>query len=190
MPNIFRDHIAPKETDYVERTTNIRFFPKLSKVLHFFSYFCHINMLIMKKILQVLGSVVYTYLFYVIMYLVTVYPFMWFVGLSVLSVFWKIVFIVIFAGLVQGLINLIQAYALLPYVWLLKDNIVATCISIVLLVGCFAWGIFIIWKDLAGNGFWMIVVAVVASLLLIEVIVSTVIPMIGCYTGTIQEGGE
>ena len=95
--------------------------------------------------------------------------------------------IFVFAGIIQALITTVQVFATMPYVWLLKENIVATILSIGILAVNLVLNAINVWKGCVGNGFWMIVLAIIISVLLIEVLIGSFTAMIQCYTGAISE---
>lgn len=137
----------------------------------------------MKQVAQVIGSILYSFLFSALMYVLMVWPLVWIIGLSP---FWMFVVLFLFAGIIQGIITLIQVYATLPYAWLLKRNLLATILSIGILVVLIIRSIVFVWKTCVGNGFGMILFAIVASVLLIEVVLGTIPNMLKCYNEEIS----
>ncbi len=137
----------------------------------------------MKWIAQVLGSIVYTFIFSALMYILMVWPIAWFLDLSG---FWKVMVIFVFAGIIQALITTVQVFATMPYVWLLKENIVATILSIGILAVNLVLNAINVWKECVGNGFWMIVLAIIITVLLLEVLIGSFTAMTQCYTGEIS----
>lgn len=136
----------------------------------------------MKKFAQVLGSIVYTYLFSALMYVMMALPLLLFSDVS-----WKVLFLVVFIGVVQGFVTVVQIYATLPFVWLLRNNAVATYLSVGILIYNTIWYIVHVWKSSLGNGTWMVIFAIIASVLLLEVVVGTIPIMIKCRTGEIND---
>lgn len=134
----------------------------------------------LKWIVQVIGAIAFTMLFATLMYYLAVAPAAWFVGLST---FWKIIVLIFFVGIIQGLLSLIQSVAAIPYIWLVKENKLALYVSIALLVLAIGANIFNLWKANAGGGGWSIVFCIISSILLLEVVVMTIPLMLDCHSG-------
>lgn len=129
----------------------------------------------MKKIAQILGGIIYTALFSAVLYILIVFPILWILDLPKS---WGFVVILLFAGVIQGLIGLVESFAIMPYHWLLKQNIVSTILSIGMLGFLIVRYIIIIWEICHGD----IIFAIVLSVLLVETLVFSIIGMIGFYS--------
>lgn len=132
----------------------------------------------MKWFAQIIGTVLYTAIFAIVLYMITVGPVIWFIGLST---FWKIVVLLLFVGIIQGLIFSLHVIAMLPYGWLLKENIVATVIAVALLSVQVVFNIISLWKSCLGHGALPIIFCITASFLLIEFLIGSITGIAGCY---------
>ena len=135
----------------------------------------------MKQVGQVIGSIIYTLIFGIVVYYLTVLPIAWVLSLSTL---WKIVIGLVAMGAIIGIVSSVLVFALFPFKWLLKDNKVALVISIGLFVVNVITNCISIWKaNLAIGGFWPIFFAIEVTIMLVFIVVSSTQIMTQCYNG-------
>lgn len=138
----------------------------------------------MKYLGQILASVLYTCLFTGIMYLIITVPLAFIIALP----WWGILLAIIIGGsLLEGLIQMLGTLGIAPYMWIAKENTVATAIAILLVlfnVGC---NIFRLWASIIDQGTWAIIFGIVASGLLLQFIYTTITGIILCRSGALGE---
>ena len=130
----------------------------------------------LKYIGQILSVLVYTPIYTGIMYLVIVFPAIWILSLSLGKM---ILCLIVLGGIIEGLITLLQAFGLLPFAWIVKDNPVSFCISISLCVILPLYNVYSLWRQIYGYGTWAIVIAVILSVMLLQFIYGTILGLIG-----------
>lgn len=119
----------------------------------------------MKYIGQIFASIVYTCLFTGIMYLVITIPLAYVIAFQ----WWGILLYILIGGvLLEGLIQLMGTIGIMPYIWIVKNNIVATSISILLALFNVGTNIYNLWVSLAGHGTWAVIFGLVVTLLLLQ----------------------
>ena len=138
----------------------------------------------LKAIGQVLAAVLYTCVFTGLLYLVLVMPLAW---VLTLKPFWMVVVILLLGGILQGLIIMAQTFLMMPYVWIVKGNVVALVISIGLLLFNLGRSDVLVWQSSTGHGFWPIVFAVIATVLIVEAIAGTIPNLLKAYRGELNE---
>ncbi len=121
----------------------------------------------MKYIGQLLAAIVYTSLFTGIMYLIITVPLAFIISLP----WWGILlFIIIGGGILEGLIQMLGTLGLIPYTWICDNNMLATWISILLVLFNVGMNIYRLWASIVGQGVWAIVFGIIASVLLLQLI--------------------
>ena len=134
----------------------------------------------LKQIGQVLAEIIYTCLYTGLLYIILVLPLGW---LMTLSTKWMIMVLLLVGGVAEGLIISANALLMIPYGWLVKQNMVAYIISIVLVLVNLTFNDVVLWKNmLAIGGKAPIVFAVIITLLFIQAIVFTLIGITTCYS--------
>lgn len=133
----------------------------------------------LKAIGQVLAAIIYTNLYTGLLYLITVTPVAWILTLKPIVM---ILLIILLGGIIQGIIIGAQTLIMIPYVWIVKKNIVALAISIgFMLFNIIRSGVRL-WQCNVGNGMWATIILVVISILLLESLVVSVVSVIGAYS--------
>lgn len=128
---------------------------------------------------QILASVVYTFIYTGIMYLVIVFPLAYIISLP----WWGILLVMMFfGGLLQGLIHILAGSGILPYMWIVNRNIVATIISVVLILINVGSNIIRVWSAIGGGGTWAFIFGLAVSALLIEFIVMSIFGITAIYS--------
>lgn len=128
---------------------------------------------------QILASVVYTFIYTGIMYLVIVFPLAYIISLP----WWGILLVMMFfGGLLQGLIHILAGSGMLPYMWIVNKNIVATIISVVLILINVGSNMIRVWSAIGGGGTWAFIFGLAVSVLLIEFIVMSIFGITAIYS--------
>lgn len=128
---------------------------------------------------QILASVVYTFIYTGIMYLVIVFPLAYIISLP----WWGILLVMMFfGGLLQGLIHILAGSGILPYMWIVNRNIVATIISVVLILINVGSNMVRVWSAIGGGGTWAFIFGLAVSALLIEFIVMSIFGITAIYS--------
>lgn len=106
----------------------------------------------LKKIGQILTTIVYTPIYIGILYLAASLPLSWILSLSI----WKMIFILFFLGLIiYGISIAVVALGIIPYRWIVKDNRIAYGLSIslnILLTILYIINLWIISLDYGNRG--------------------------------------
>ena len=137
-----------------------------------------------KYIGQIIAAILYTCLFTGIMYLIIVLPLGWILSLST----WLMILLFIFlGGLIQAIQTTLVSYASIPYIWIVKKNIVSLSLSILLIVFNMFRSCVMLWNDLSKQGVIAIVFAIVVTIIIILFIVGSVSGIIGYYNETKYE---
>lgn len=116
-------------------------------------------------IAQIIGSVVYTSLFVMIMARLVIYPIAWVSSLP----WWGILFVLFIGGSVLlGFVMIIHTITMAPYMWLVHKNIVACSLSIIsFIVNTIRYSVGIWEFDLIDNN-WVIFTKIVMILSLLS----------------------
>lgn len=133
----------------------------------------------MKYILQILASLGYTAIVSTIIYFVTVVPTLYIFTLS----WWKFLLLVFFLGwIIWAIMYYTSAFVMIPYVWICKKNIVATGLSIILLLTSFIkYAYFLFTFDEGQGAIWYYSACVVISLELLSIFTTFTGAVIQCY---------
>lgn len=95
---------------------------------------------------------------------------------------WGIVlFIFLGGGILEGIITLLCGAGVIPYTWIANKNIVATVISILLILFNVGINIYRVWQNLWGNGALAIIFGIVVSVMLLQFIYTSVLGIYGMY---------
>lgn len=138
----------------------------------------------MKYIGQILAAIVYTCIFTGIMYLVITLPLAFIISLP----WWGILlFILIGGGILEGIIQMLGTFGVMPYLWIAKENSVATAISMFLVLFNVGSNIYRLWVSLLGQGTWAIIFGVVATVLLLQFVYTAIMGIIMARSGAISE---
>lgn len=127
---------------------------------------------------QVLAAVAYTCLYTGLIYLITVFPVAWLLSLNTKVM---ILVLILLGGVIQGLIIGLQTLLLMPYMWIVKKNIVALIISIGLILFNLVRSDILLWQSVSGQGRTAIVVGVIITLLLLEALWASIYGVIMAY---------
>ena len=129
----------------------------------------------MVKILQVLGSIIYAPIAAAIVILISAYPFFWILEANT---FWSIVLFLTW-GFVQMIATLILVAVATPFVFLTEDNVVATIISFIIMVVTAIYYIIVLWRLSIGNGFGLILMAILVTGALIRNFIAVIVGILG-----------
>lgn len=132
----------------------------------------------LKEIGQVLAAIAYTCLFTGLIYLITVLPVAWLLSLNT-----KTMFLVLFliGGVLQGVIFGLQVLLMMPFYWIVKNNIVALVICIGLIVFNLTANDIRLWQSVSGQGTAAIVAGVIITGLIVEVLFYSIYGVITAY---------
>lgn len=133
----------------------------------------------LKVVGQVLAAIVYTCIFTGLLYLITVLPLAWFLTLHPVVLILVLVFL---GGFLQFVVFGLQTLLLMPYAWIVKNNVVALVISVGLIFFNIIRNDVAVWKAMLGQGRSAIVIAVIITLLLAEVLFTSAFGVIGMYS--------
>lgn len=125
----------------------------------------------LKKILQVLASLVYTPIYIFIIYLIMFAPMYFILSLSTNKM---ILAIIVVGGILEGLIIFVQALGLIPYRWIVKDNKVSLYTSFALCVLTPLYSLYNIWATTIDYGWKYIFITLVLSGLLVQFVFMTI----------------
>ena len=92
-----------------------------------------------------------------------------------------ILVLILLGGVIQGLIIGLQTLLLMPYMWIVKKNIVALIISIGLILFNLVRSDILLWQSVSGQGRTAIVVGVIITLLLLEALWASIYGVIMAY---------
>lgn len=135
-------------------------------------------MKMLKEIGQVLAAIIYTCLFTGLIYLITVLPVAWLMSLSTKMM---ILVLLLIGGLLQGVIFGLQVLLMMPFYWIVKNNLVALIISIGLTVFNLVANDVRVWQSVAGQGGAAIVAGVIITGLIVEVLFMSIYGVIAAY---------
>lgn len=125
----------------------------------------------MKWLAQVLSSVVYSALFVSLVYLIIVYPLVWFLSLPAWAMFVVFLFGI---GIIEGITTFLLTWLMTPYIWIVKRNSVAMLVSIAAIVVGIGYLIYKLWSCLLPFGFIAIVVAVIYTICSIQLMFAVI----------------
>lgn len=138
----------------------------------------------MKYLLQILSSLVYTLIVSSIFYFIVVIPLMFIITLK----WWAIILLLmVLGGLLEWIKYLISTFALMPYVWICKRNVVATGMATVLMLATFIRYGYILFTFEEGSGFWYYAACVFASFEFLSLFYASLLIFIQCYTEEISK---
>lgn len=132
-----------------------------------------------KSIGQVLAAIIYTNLYTGLLYLITVTPVAWILTLKPIVM---ILLIILLGGIIQGIIIGAQTLIMVPYVWIVKKNIVALAISIGFMLFNLVRSGVRLWQCNMGQGTWATIILIVISILILEALIGSVVCVIGVYS--------
>lgn len=138
-------------------------------------------MKILKYLAQSLAALIYTSLYTGIMYLVIVLPFVRIVTLSK----WKmIIAILVFGGIIEGIVISLQALGIMPFKWIVKTNRLALGISMMLCVLLPLYNIYNLWQICVGYSTWGVVTAIILSGMMLQFVIGSLTGILSCYKET------
>ena len=124
-----------------------------------------------KYIGQILAAIIYSPLYTGLMYIIVVFPLAWILKFS----FWKaLVAFIIFGGVVEGLMNLLQTIGIMPYYYIIKKNNVAYYISLILCVLFPLLNIIHLWYNIWGGSTKDFLFVIIVSGFLIQFVLGAV----------------
>lgn len=135
-------------------------------------------MKLIKYIGQVLAAVIYTCILTGIMFTVITIPLAFILSLP----WWGILIaVLLFGSIMEGIVMLIGSIGISPYVWIAKNNIIATSVSIILVLLNIGINVYRLWVTNSINGFWQVVFCIIASLLLLQFIFVAISGIVAAY---------
>lgn len=96
-------------------------------------------------------------------------------------------FIFIGGGIIEGVIQLLGTFGIAPYMWIAKDNSVATTISILLVLFNVGTNIYRLWASIVDQGTWAIIFGIVATVLLLQFVYTAIIGIVMCRSGALEQ---
>lgn len=133
----------------------------------------------LKSIGQVLAAIVYTCIFTGLLYLVLVLPLAWLLSLNTKVM---ILLLILLGGVLQFLIFGAQVLLMMPYGWIVKNNVVALVTSIGLMLFSLIRSDVMVWQSMSEHGTSAIVVAVIITILIIEALFMSIAGIISVYS--------
>lgn len=133
----------------------------------------------LKSIGQVLAAIVYTCIFTGLLYLVLVLPLAWLLSLNTKVM---ILLLILLGGVLQFLIFGAQVLLMMPYGWIVKNNVVALVTSIGLMLFNLIRSDVMVWQSMSEHGTSAIVVAVIITILIIEALFMSITGIISVYS--------
>lgn len=134
----------------------------------------------LKYILQVVSAILYTNIFTALIYLITVIPYGWFLTLKGWVMF---LIILLGGGILFGIISLAKTFALLPYGWIVKKNVVALVATVGFLLFNFSRSLFLLWKTNAGHGILPTVFALIITGEIIFLVIGSIPVLVQMFKG-------
>ncbi|MBO4588405.1 MAG: hypothetical protein J5711_05835 [Bacteroidales bacterium] len=131
-----------------------------------------------KQIGQVLAAIVYTCLYTGLVYLIIVLPMAWYLSLSTKMMILVFVFL---GGILEYLLIGLNVFLLMPYGWIVKNNIVALIVSLVLVITNFVLNDIMVWRSTYEYGTTGIIIAIVITLLIVQAISMIIWAIYACY---------
>ena len=138
----------------------------------------------LKAIGQVLAAIVYTCIFTGLLYMILVLPLAWLLTLRPVVL---ILVLVMVGGLLQFVIFGLQTLLMMPYTWIVKNNVVALIISVGLMIFNLIRNDVAVWQSLLGQGRSAVVIAVIITILIAEALIFSVFSVISLYSDS-KEG--
>lgn len=133
----------------------------------------------LKQIGQVLAAIVYTCIFTGLLYLTLVLPIGWLLSLNTKMM---ILAVIVLGGIIQGIVFGLQVVLMMPYMWIVKNNVVALVISIGLILANLIANDVQIWKVTAADGGKTgIVLAIIITILILEALITSISGVVGTY---------
>lgn len=136
----------------------------------------------MKKIGQTIAALVYSIWCTGLIYIVTVFS----VTLILSLPTWAIILVLLLClGVLEAVLQFFLLTLLSPYLWIVKKNKVALCLSILTFVLCMGKNIYMLWTQTEGESYTMvIVVSIIITIYLLRFLVSSVVSISTMYTYT------
>lgn len=133
----------------------------------------------LKVIGQVLAAIVYTCIFTGLLYMILVLPLAWLLTLRPVVL---ILVLFLLGGFIQFVIFGLQTLLMVPYAWIVKNNVVALVISVGLMVFNLIRNDVAVWQSMLGQGRSAIVIAVIITILIAEALIMSVVGVISTYS--------
>lgn len=133
----------------------------------------------LKVIGQVLAAIAYTCIFTGLLYMILVLPLAWLLTLRPVVL---ILVLFLLGGFLQFVIFGLQTLLMMPYAWIVKNNVVALVISVGLMLFNLIRSDVRVWQSLLGQGSSAIVIAVIITILIAEALIMSVYGVIGMYS--------
>lgn len=133
----------------------------------------------LKSIGQVLVAIVYTCIFTGLLYMVLVLPLAWLLTLNTKVM---ILLLILLGGVLQFLIFGAQVLLMMPYGWIVKNNVVALVTSIGLMLFNLIRSDVMVWQSMSGHGTSAVVVAIIITVLIVEALFMSITGIISVYS--------
>jgi len=138
----------------------------------------------LKAIGQVLAAILYTNLYTGLLYLIIVMPVTWILTLRPLII---VILVIFLGGIIQSIIIGAQTLIFVPYVWIVKRNVIALLVSIGFMLFNLVRSAVRLWQCNLGQGTWITILLVVFSLMILEALIISVVGVYKAYSDDIIE---
>lgn len=133
----------------------------------------------LKPIGQVLAAFVYTCLYTGLLYLILVLPIALYLSLSTKMM---VLVAILAGGIIEGILIGAQVLIMMPYAWIVRNNMVALIVSICLVLFNLIRSDVMVWQSVQGHGTSGIVIAVIITLLILQAIITTIIGLVSVHS--------
>lgn len=130
---------------------------------------------------QIIAAIVYTCLYTGLLYLILVMPMAWYLSLSTKAMILVAIFL---GGIIEFVLIGAQVLIMMPYAWIVKENVVALVVSICLVLFNLVRSDIGVWKSVSGTGSTGIVIAVIITLLILQAIITTIYGLLSVYSSS------
>ena len=130
---------------------------------------------------QIIAAIVYTCLYTGLLYLILVMPMAWYLSLSTKAMILVAIFL---GGIIEFVLIGAQVLIMMPYAWIVKENVVSLVVSIGLVLFNLIRSDIGVWKSVSGTGSTGIVIAVIITLLILQAIITTIYGLLSVYSSS------
>ena len=130
---------------------------------------------------QIIAAIVYTCLYTGLLYLILVMPMAWYLSLSTKAMILVAIFL---GGIIEFVLIGAQVLIMMPYAWIVKENVVSLVVSIGLVLFNLVRSDIGVWKSVSGTGSTGIVIAVIITLLILQAIITTIYGLLSVYSSS------
>lgn len=132
-----------------------------------------------KSIGQVLAAIVYACVYTGLLYLILVLPIALYLSLSTKMM---VLVAILAGGIIEGILIGAQVLIMMPYAWIVRNNMVALIVSICLVLFNLIRSDVMVWQSVQGHGTSGIVIAVIITLLILQAIITTIIGLVSAHS--------